>query len=40
MTDKQLKTLQDALNKNNGDGARAFALDLSMLHDSFKEAKR
>lgn len=40
MTDTQLKTLKDALTKNNGNGTRAFALDLTALCGfKMKEAK-
>lgn len=40
MTDSQLKTLKDALSKNNGSGTRAFSLDLTALCGfSMKEAK-
>lgn len=40
MTDTQLKTLKDALKKDNGKGTRAFSLDLTALCGfKAKEAK-
>ena len=40
MTDTQLKTLKDALSKDNGKGTRAFSLDLAALRGfKTKEAK-
>ncbi len=40
MTDTQLKTLKDALSKDNGKGTRAFALDLTAMCGYAKKERK